>query len=442
MEKFTIEGGNPLKGSVTLRGAKNASFKLLIASILTETENTFLQVSQIGDVKLVLEILKNLGVEVSVHGKRTIYVNAKNINKFIIDEKYGQKSRASLMFAGPLLARFGKAEFPMPGGDKIGSVRGIDRHFDGFKHFGVDVILDGNVVKLFAKNGLKGCNYKFSKPTHTGTENMIMTAVLADGKTILENCGLEPEIDDLIKYLNSCGAKIKRTVGRTIEIDGVSYLKGNVHRVIPDRNQAVTFAIGAIITGGDVIIEDANPDHLDAFLKKLDEANAGYEVNEYGIRFFYKGELRPTFVCTKPHPGFMTDWQPIWINLPLITNGTSEIIESVWDGRFQHAEIFSSLGAKIEYFDPKPNNPNEFYNFNINPDKTYDKQGLRIFGPAKLSPINVEVTDLRLGATLLLSALRMNGKSEIKKIEEIDRGYDEFDKKLETLGAKIKREGV
>ncbi len=442
MEKFIVEGGNPLKGSVSLRGAKNASFKLLIASLLTESENIFLQISQIGDVKLVLEILQDLGVKAEIHGKRTIYTNAKEIKKFVIEERFGAKSRASLMFAGPLLARFGKAEFPMPGGDKIGSVRALDRHFDGFKNFGVDVTIDGNMVRLFAKNGLKGCYYKFAKPTHTGTENMIMTAVLADGKTILENCGLEPEIDDLIKYLNSCGAKIKRTVGRTIEIEGVSYLKGSVHRVIPDRNQAITFAIGAIITGGDVIIEDANPEHLDVFFKKLDEANAGYEINEFGIRFFYKGELHPTFVCTKPHPGFMTDWQPIWINLPLITNGVSEVVEAVYDGRFQHVEVFKSFGAKIEYFDPKPSNPNEFYNFNYDPNKTYDQQGIRIFGPANLKPINTQVFDLRLGATLLLSSLRIKGKSEIFNISEIDRGYDEFDKKLEILGAKIRREKV
>ncbi|MEO6509200.1 MAG: UDP-N-acetylglucosamine 1-carboxyvinyltransferase [Patescibacteria group bacterium] len=438
MEKFIIQGGKPLKGVVQLGGAKNAGFKLMITALLMKGESVLLNITPIGDVRIAKEIISLLGGHVTLHGDKNYFVQADSISSFMIPEKYGEKSRASLLFAGPLLHKFKKAVIPFPGGDRIGSSRDLDRHFDGIKAFNVDVHLEGNSIHL-STTELTACNYRFKKPSHTATETLLMLAVVAKGKTILENCALEPEVDDMIAFLNKAGAKIKRLPDKVIEIEGVTELLGRVHKVISDRNQAVTYALAAIMTKGDIIIEDIHHSQLSAFLEKLKEANGGYETGEFGVRFFYKGPIKAVDVTTGPHPDFMTDWMPLWAVFMTQAEGTSHIVERIYDNRFQFVDILNSIGSDISYYDPQPANPDDFYYFNLKTDQKYDKQGITIKGKSELSNLNAAVWDIRFGATLLLAALVSQGKSELQEIFHIDRGYDQIDKKLSLLGAEIER---
>ena len=284
MPSFHVTGGTPLHGSVRIGGAKNASYKLMIASLLAESESRLLNFSQIADVALVSKIIAYLGAGVSRAGERAIFIDPSSLTKHTIDKEHGEQGRFSTMFIPPLLAKFGKAIVPVPGGDKIGK-RPLDRHWDGLRALGAEVEYKDGMFVATTK-GLVGATYRFPKNTHTGTETLIMAAVLAKGKTILENAAMGPEIDDLIDYLNGMGARVRRRAHRVIEIDGVEKLHGAIHRLIPDRNEAVSYACAAIATKGDVIIENARHEHLTSFLEKLEEIGAGYEVGNYGIRFF------------------------------------------------------------------------------------------------------------------------------------------------------------
>jgi len=240
---------------------------------------------------------------------------------------------------------------------------------DGLEAMGAQWSMEGNMVTVSAPNGLHGTTYRFQKNSHTGTEVLLMAASLAKGTTILENAAEEPEIDDMIQFLNSMGAKIRRRAFRTIEINGVDQLDGAIHSVIPDRNVAVTYACAAVISKGDVIIENARHQDLTAFLEKLDEAGGGYEIGSWGIRFFWKGPLRATDVETKPEPGFMTDWHAIWAVLMCTAEGTSIIHETIFPSRFEHyVKILKVMGATFETFDPQVENPEKVYNFNREPE--------------------------------------------------------------------------
>lgn len=435
MQKLVIKGGNSLHGTVTLGGAKNSGYKLMIASILSDEITTLTNVTPIGDVELIVSLLNSLGVEVTHYNDHQFVINPKNITSHEVPSIYGAASRASLLLAGPLLARFKKAVLPFPGGDRIGTSRDIDRHLEGLETLGVDIkVVDSTLV--LSTDGLTGGTYRFKKITHGGTENLLICSVLAQGKTILENCALEPEIDDLIELLNSMGAKIVRKENRVIEIEGVSQLHGAVHKIMPDRNQAVTYALAAILTKGDVIIEDIKPTVLQAFLDKLDEAGAGYEIGDFGIRFFSTGTIKPTHIETMPHPGFMSDWQPLWATLMTQAQGESSIIERIYDNRFQYVEVLNQVGAMIQTFDPHPENPDEYYFFNYS-DQSNKETGITIKGPTSLQSINVPVWDIRYGATLLLASLIINDTSELTQIQHIQRGYYKIDEKLRLLGADI-----
>lgn len=438
MDQFIIEGGVPLKGTVHLGGAKNAGFKMMIASLLMSGKTELKNITPIGDVQIVKDIITSLGGTITEEGTHHYFLEAENINSFTIAPEFGEKSRASLFFAGPLLHKFGKAVIPYPGGDKIGTTRDLDRHFDGLKALGVTFTEKDNLLYVETQ-GLKGAHFTFNKPSHTATETILLAAVVAKGKTILENCALEPEVDDLISFLNDAGAHISRKENRTLEIEGVETLQGVSHTVIADRNQAVTYALAAILTEGDVTIEDANAEHLQTFLQKLDEANGGYEITEKGMRFFYKGTIKPTSIATGPQPEFMTDWMPLWTVFMTQAEGESKIVERIYDNRFQFVDILNKAGAHIEYFDPKPENPQTYYYFNMKPEKVYDKQGIVIQGKTVLNPISAAVWDVRFGATLLLTALIAPGKSHLTNIHHIDRGYDKIDEKLQQLGAKVQR---
>lgn len=435
---FVVTGDTPLHGSVRVSGAKNASYKLMVAALLAEGESRILNLPGISDVAMVAEVIRSLGAQAQAAGEGTYLINALGMNQFAVGQQYGEISRASTIFIAPLLARFGEARVPMPGGDKIGK-RPLERHFEGLQKMGATLEQENGMLVVTAEK-LVGTRYRFAKNTHTGTETLILAAVKAAGTTYLENAALEPEVDDLIAFLNAMGAKIRRTAHRTIEIQGVSRLQGAIHRVMPDRNEAVSYACAAIASKGDIIVENAREQDLIAFLEKLDEVGGGYEVGDYGIRFFYKGPLKATDVVTEIHPGFMTDWQPLWATLVSHAEGTSIIHETVMQSRFQYVDGLRKMGAQIETFTPEVDaHPEEFYNFNWEDRKDSDIRAIKITGPTQFHGGEFIVHDLRAGATMLLAAMSGTGQTILHNIEQIERGYSQIDQKLVSMGAKIQR---
>lgn len=434
---FIVTGGTPLYGSVRVGGAKNASYKLMIAALLGSSESRLLNLPDISDVDLVAQIINELGGKAYRVGERTFIIDTRNFRFSVIQQKHGEQSRASTLFIPALLAKFGHAEVPLPGGDQIGK-RPLERHMMGLELMGVKFVQENGVLKATCKQ-LKGCNYRFEKNTHTGTETLIMAGALAKGKTILENAAEEPEIDDLILFLNQMGAKIRRRSFRKIEIDGVEKLTGAIHKIMPDRNEAVSYACAAIASRGDIVVENARRQDLKAFLDKLDEIGAGYEIGDYGIRFFYKGEMQATDVETEIHPGFMTDWQPLFATLLCQCHGESIIHETVMQNRFQYVEDLRAMGAKIEYFNPTVKNPENLYNFNWQDHLDSDRHAIKISGPTNFKGGEFTIHDLRAGATILLAAISAKGQTILHNIEQVERGYQKIDEKLILMGAKIER---
>ena len=434
---FQITGGTPLYGSVRVGGAKNASYKLMIAALLADSESRLLNFSHISDVSLVSNIIDYLGGSVRQAGERALFVNPQEMSSHTINGKHGAQGRFSTMFIPALLHRFGQAVVPAPGGDKIGK-RSLDWHFDGLKALGAEIIWE-NGMYIAKANQLKGTNYRFTKNTHTGTETLIMAAVKAEGRTILENAAEEPEIDDLIAFLNNMGAWIRRKPNRVIEIEGVKQLKGTIHKVMPDRNEAISYACAALTTKGDIVIEDLPADLITSFLEVIDQIGAGYEVGPYGIRFFDKGPLSATKITTAIHPGFMTDWQPLMATVLTQCQGESTLHEVIHSNRFQYVDALQKMGADIEYFNPKVTKPEEIYNFRLEDDRPEYYHAIKVTGPTALKSGNFEVADLRHGATLVIAALAAQGTSTISGIEHIDRGYETLDEKLQSLGAQITR---
>jgi len=437
MSQFIIQGQKPLHGSVKIGGAKNASYKIMIASLLASSPSRILNFSHISDVELVADIISYLGADVKKTGDGAYSIDPRTLKDFNIKPEHGAQGRFSTIFIPVLLARFGKASVPAPGGDKIGK-RPLDRHFDGLQALGAQVEIKDGLYQI-TTDQLIGCTYRFSKNTHTGTETLILAGTLAKGITVLENAAQEPEIDDLIKYLNNCGAQIERLPGRIIKIQGVDRLEGSIHRLLPDRNEAVSYACAALATKGDVIIENARAQDLTAFLNKLEEAGANYELGEYGIRFYYSEPLRATQVTTQVEPGFMTDWQPLWATLMTQATGESTIHETIMASRFQYVDDLTQMGAKIEAFAPQVDNPEELYNFDLKNDLPNAQHAIKITGPSLLKAGNFNVQDLRHGATLVLAAMAAQGTTTIQGVEHIDRGYEKLAERLNSMGADIKR---
>lgn len=437
MTKFIIQGGTPLSGEVTLAGAKNSGFKLMIAALLAPEKSFIQNFSKIGDVFSVAEIVEHLGGEVVFDRNHLLEIDGRNLKNFALSEKHGKLSRASTYFVGPLLAHFGRAVIPHPGGCQIGQ-RPLDRHLAGFRALGAKV-KDFRDHYLIEAGKLQGTTYRFPKNTHGGTDVMLITSVFAEGTTILENAALEPEVDDLIAFLNKMGGRIKRGKNRTIKIEGVKKLKGATHTVMGDRNEAVTFGCAALLTKGEILVEGAQAKYLTAFFKKLREAKGGFRVTKKGILFFYKNPLLATRVKTAPYPGFMTDWQAIWAVLMTQAQGTSTIHETVFEKRFQYLPFLEKMGARFTLFNPKMAHPGKFYNFNLKDDRSDNFHAVKILGPVELHGTNLEVTDVRAGATITLAALAAHGKSQISSIDHIDRGYENLDGRLRALGAKITR---
>lgn len=439
MEKFIIKGGNKLKGSVQVSGAKNVALKALIAACLTDEEILIHNVPLISDFFTMVDIIEELGGKV-VLKDHTVSVKVSSFAKHELSLETAAKIRTSFMFLAPLLLRTGEAIIPNPGGCRLGA-RPVDRLVDGLNAMGAKITYHSEDGYFHAKaQGLQATTFTFPKNTHTGTETLIIAAVLAKGKTILQNAAEEPEIDELIALLNSMGADIKRTTKRTIEINGVSKLHGATYTINPDRNEVVTFAIAAIVTKGDIFIKGATAGVLTMFLDKLKNAGVAIEETPEGIRFYSQKELIAVDVETSPHPGFMTDWQAPWAILMAHAKGKSTIHETVFEDKFGYINDLKKMGARVIMFNPDIDDKESVYNFNLEDDSPEFFHAVQINGPTQLHNAVATMVDLRAGAAIVIAALSATGVSTIFGVDKIDRGYENFEGRLQKLGAEITRE--
>ena len=439
MDTLIVHGGAPLRGEIAVAGAKNVALKAFASTILTDEEVVIQNVPLIADVHCMLDVLKSLGIQASIKD-HTVQVRSSSLTSTSVPLDVGARLRTSSLVAGPLLARFGEARIPNPGGCRIGA-RPIDRHIRGLGEMGAEISYHPEDGYFYLRaDTLHGAVIEFGKNTHTGTEALILAAVLAKGETVLKNAAAEVEVDDLISLLTTMGANIKRTKEREIVIQGVKELHGANYSLMPDRNEEVTFALAAAVTSGDLLVHHSRRVHLGAFLEAFSRAGGQYEVvDESTTRYRQVGPIKPTHIMTKPHPGFMTDWQAPWALYMTQANGISTIHETVFESRFSYVSELRKMGAHIEFFDPPVKNPETFYNFNWSDRRDKYHQGIRITGPTPLHDAVVEIDDLRAGATVLLAALTAFGTSYIRGVEQIDRGYENIEERFCKLGAPIER---
>ncbi|MEA4815491.1 MAG: UDP-N-acetylglucosamine 1-carboxyvinyltransferase [Lachnospiraceae bacterium] len=416
MSKFLIRSGHSLKGTVEIGGSKNAVLPILAACLLTSEECTIRAVPALSDAYAMLNILKELGANVNFNEKiGKVTISSAEINKFEEDYEIADKMRASFLVMGPLIARFGKAKLPLPGGCAIGT-RPIDLHTKGFAAMGAKVKQEHGYVEVKAKK-LTGAYIYLDFPSVGATENIMMAASLAEGITTIENAACEPEICDLADFINKMGGKIKGAGRSKIAIEGVESLKGANHKIIPDRIEAGTFMVASAITGGDILIKNVVLNHVSSIVSKLSEANISCTEEEGGIRVFSSGGIAPINIKTMPYPGFPTDMQAPIMSLLSLSKGTSIITETIFENRFLHASELKRMGADIKI----------------------DSRFAVIKGVKKLTGTQVKATDLRAGAALILSALAAEGETEISDIYHIERGYSNIDKKLKDLGADMEK---
>ncbi|OGG03787.1 UDP-N-acetylglucosamine 1-carboxyvinyltransferase [Candidatus Gottesmanbacteria bacterium RBG_16_52_11] len=438
MDKFVVHGGVPLKGEVRLSGAKNVALKTIVASLLTDDEITIDNVPDIIDVRLMLELLGTLGVKSHFSGNHVRLIR-NSLRNYEVPLEVGARLRTTTLVLGPLLSRFGSALVPNPGGCRIGA-RPIDRHIDALRQMGARITYNSRDGFFHGQaDSLHGTVIRFPKNTHTGTESIILAAVLAKGQTVIENAAAEVEVDDLIEFLNGMGARIVRTKPREIKIDGVTRLHGTSYRLMSDRNEEVTLAVAAALTGGTVTVTGSVHRTLMAFLNPFRDAGGRYSAGGDTATYSVSRNLRPQDIITAPHPGFMTDWQGPWAVLMTRAAGLSTIHEAVFESRFSYVPELQKMGADVSFFQPEVRDPEKFYNFNMRDHDGMSPQAVRIKGPTRLHDAVLMMHDLRAGATLLLAALTAPGKSYVHGIEHIDRGYENIEKKLQALGGRIIR---
>jgi UDP-N-acetylglucosamine 1-carboxyvinyltransferase len=415
MDKIIIRGGKKLKGRVRISGSKNSALPILFGSLLTDEPLIINNVPSLADINATISFLNFIGKKAV---KKSDTVVLKNISKYEHIAPYDlvRKMRASVLIMGPLLARLGKVDVSLPGGCAIGA-RPIDIHLKSFEQMGVKIQVLGGYLKMRAPKGLNGADINFRFPSVGATENIMLAAVLAKGKTKIINAAREPEIKDLANFLQEMGAKIKGAGTKTIVIEGVKELKGAKHKVIPDRIEAATYLMAAAITKGELFIENAISDDLTVVIEKLKKAGMEIEERENGIFAKWIKELKCQDISTAVYPGYPTDIQAQWMALMCITKGKSKIAENVFENRFMHVAELQRLGADL-----KIEGKNVFVN-----------------GVDELSGAPVMVSDLRAGAALVLAALAAKGKSIISRIYHLDRGYELLEKKLRAIGADIRR---
>ncbi len=416
MEKLVVNGGKRLEGKVKISGAKNAVLPIIAASLLGTSPSILEEVPDLEDVRTISEVLGHLGVKVANGGNNTLNIDSSVISSCEAPYELVRKMRASFLIMGPLLARCGKAKISLPGGCAIGT-RPIDLHLKGFDALGAKIDCGEGYIEASAPNGLKGARIYLDFPSVGATENIIMAACMAEGQTILENPAHEPEIIDLVNYLNVMGANIKGAGTNIIKIEGVKALKGCNYTIIPDRIEAGTYMVAAAMTNGDVYIENALSEHLKPVIAKLKEAGVFIQEEINGIRVKGTGNIKAVDIKTLPYPGFPTDMQAQLMAMLTIADGSGIVSETVFENRFMHVDELKRMGANIKV----------------------DGRSAIVDGVKKLSGCQVKATDLRAGAAMVLAGLVAEGETQIGCIHHIDRGYDGLVDKLCNLGADIKR---
>ncbi len=417
LEKLIINGGKPLNGRVRVSSAKNAVLPIIAATMLASTPSRLVEVPHLEDVHTICEVIASLGVKVTRdEAKEEIRFDAANITATEAPYELVRRMRASFLVMGPLLARRGEARISLPGGCAIGS-RPIDLHLKAFEALGATIEMGDGYVLATAPEGLKGNQIYLDFPSVGATENVIMAASMAEGKTIIENAAEEPEIVDLVTYLNSMGADIRGAGTNVIRIQGVKELKGATHTVIPDRIEAGTYLIAAAMAGGDVYVENALSEHLKPVVAKLKEAGVRVEEDVDGIRVVSDGHVKAVDIKTLPYPGFPTDMQAQFMAFTTIAEGTSTVMETVFENRFMHVDELKKMGAQIRI----------------------EERRAIVDGVSKLKGTEVRATDLRAGAALVCAGLAAEGVTKVTQLSHIDRGYDNLVGKLKGLGADIVR---
>jgi len=418
VEKFRIRGGNPLKGRVTISGAKNSALPCMTAAILTPETITLHNIPYVRDIITMRRLLEDIGAHVLTPELRTHKISAANIELMAAPYELVKTMRASVLALGPLLARFGKARVSLPGGCAIGA-RPIDLHLAGLTKMGAEVFLEAGDVVARAPDGLKGAEISFEKISVTGTENLMMAATLARGQTTINNAAREPEVRDLAELLNKMGARVRGAGTPTIQIDGVEALGGAQHTIIPDRIETGTFIVAAAITKGELEIKDCNPEHCNRVIGKL--RDVGVEIEEINQSTLYVRSgprgLHADDLSTEAYPQFPTDMQAQYMTLMTQATGRSTITETIFENRFMHASELQRMGARIQ----------------ISHDKAV------VDGPGPLVGARVQASDLRASASLVLAGLVAQGETIIDRVYHIDRGYEKIETKLKAVGADIER---
>ena len=436
---YVIDGGVPLVGDIKLSGSKNIALKVIIASLLFEDEVILENIPKINDVLVLIELINYLGASAAFIDKNTLKISSKSLNKNEVDLFFGSKTRVSFILFAPLLHKFNHAKIPNPGGCRIGA-RPIDRVLEGLNALGVSAFYDHNTGYNDAKiSELRDSTYTFPKPSVTGTELLIMFAAIGKSrKTILENCVLEPEVDNLINFLNTSGADVIRN-GHQIIINSVPTLsRKNPFTIQIDRIEASTFAVATLVTKGHTRLWPYEIPYVDPFFQALEKTGAKIQKEGKYLKIEYDGPLKSVDVTTGPFPDFPTDSQPLWTILMTAAHGTSILHEKMFEGRFAYTEELKKLGAKIEFVDFPLKNPSDWYQFNYDSSKAY-RQTISVTGPTILHNGVLKAADLRAGASVVVAALSAKGESVINQAENIDRGYEDIVSKLTLVGAKLKK---
>jgi UDP-N-acetylglucosamine 1-carboxyvinyltransferase len=428
MPSYRIEGGTPLRGAIRVSGAKNAATKHIVASLLTDDEVILENVPRIGDVAITLEMCRALGAEVDVQGER-IVMRASTVTSAEVPVAFSGVNRIPVLMVGPLLHRLGRASVPLVGGDAIGA-RPIDFHMDALRRLGASVTLEGGVWRAEAKR-LHGTLIDLPYPSVGATESALLSAVLAEGTTVIKNAAVEPEIIDLILLLQKMGGLITVEVDRSIVVEGVPRLRGARHRIIADRIEVASFAAAAVASDGDVLIEGAEQSTLMTFLNALRRVGGEFEVRPDGVRFFRGGDLRSTTVETDVHPGFATDWQQPFVVLLTQARGLSVIHETVHERRFGYTAELRAMGANIEIYTACLGGRPCRYRYGDHPHSCL------VQGPSALRGTTMKIPDLRAGFSYLLAACVASGPSVIDGAHYVERGYSDIPGKITQLGGRI-----
>lgn len=415
LEKFVIKGGNALKGEVRISGAKNAAVAILPAVLLSDEPCIVENLPNISDVATILKTMQALGANIKALNKSAVEIDPRHVNSFVVSKKMAEGMRASSYFLGALLGRLGRARVAPPGGCDFG-VRPIDQHIKGFEALGAKMSIENGMVDARAQK-LSGCSIYLDVVSVGATINIMLAAVKAAGLTVIENAAREPHIVDLANFLNSMGADIMGAGTSVIKIRGVKHLHGTSYSIIPDQIEAGTYMAAAAAAGGDVLITNVTPKHLESIIAKLQETGAKITEYDEAVRVQMNRRPHKCNIKTMPHPGFPTDMQPQIAVLLSIADGTSIITEGVWDSRFRYVDQLTLMGADIQV----------------------DGKMAVITGVKSLHSAPVKAVDLRAGAAMIIAGLAADGITEIEEIDHIDRGYEDVVEKLTKIGADIKR---